>query len=1220
MNNSRRRMFLSGSGVAFLCLVLIFGGQLYGQVSSGSLTGVVKDPSGAVVPGAKITLTDVGKQFDYTYTTDNEGRYILRPLPPSTYKLKVEASGFSTYVQDNIVIAVSQSTSIEVSMQVGAGTQTIEVSAAAALLSTQDGATGQELNRRFINDLPLLGRGVYDLANLAPGVNQVSGGYIGGGTANNFISNGSRNVQADIIADGATTTNFEQNTGIQTSMYAPSVDMVQEFKVQQSNFSAEIGFSGSTIINMVTRSGTNAFHGTGWEFVRNNILKANDFYANSGGIPIAPRRYNLFGANVGGPIKKDKLFFFFNYEGNRDINATTYSGVGVASAAMKRGDFGEICPEGFDTNGKCKGDGQLWDPYAGATYSADEGGAIRTKIIPFNRMDLYQSPGSPVLPADQQLPAAPGNLIDPVSYKIIQYYPEPNYRVGQANYSRFNNWVGAASNKGTNNMYDTKIDYAFNDSNRISAKYSLSKGVGTSGNPWGDNPYCSAVNGPSDNIAHIFSLNYNKTFSPNTILTTTFGWARNKYVRSDTIANYPDYNPYTDLGIPSYVEKSGFMATPGIYISNYDTISPGLTDLGSQPWGIMRQATETWHLVSTLSQLRGKHELKIGGEGRLHRLNYAQPGEPNGVYDFEFNGTSEHPWWGGGDSMATFLTGSNVNGGWGGYEIPVFGATQSFQYAGYVQDNWKVTPKLTLNLGVRYDLNTPRTERFNRGSYFEPNATAPIQVPGLNLKGAVGFIDSSNRHYFSWDKNNFAPRFGFAYQLNPKTVVRGGYGVFYSIVITGASGVGSGFNGFSQTTNWQVSYQGDNVTPWGRMSNPFPNNVLDPRGSADGAKSFLGNGVGGSPMKEMVHITPYEQTWSLGFQHELPGGIILDANYVGKKGTKLYFGPAGSFNHLGPEYDQCALNPTTPDCVAMIADLNSMVPNPMYGILPAGSDRGNPTIGKASLLEPYPQYSSAGAMTLPIANSTYHSFQLKLEKRFSRGLQFLAVYTNQKSIDDASVGHGGLTWLGGSESLLDPNNRHLERSLSDYDIPQVFNFSYVYELPFGKGRPMGNNWHPVVNAILGGWKTNGIWRFSKGFPLQIGLNTSQAFPTYGGQRPSIYGGPLVRNSGANWRDDYFANPDVVIQPVSYAIGTASRTIGSVRTPGINNANMSLLKEFSMGKIREGMRFEVRGEFFNAFNHPLFCGPNTSFGSENFGKVSGTCGPAREVQMGMKLYW
>ncbi len=298
-------------------------------------------------------------------------------------------------------------------------------------------------------------------------------------------------------------------------------------------------------------------------------------------------------------------------------------------------------------------------------------------------------------------------------------------------------------------------------------------------------------------------------------------------------------------------------------------------------------------------------------------------------------------------------------------------------------------------------------------------------------------------------------------------MVRGGYGLFYSIVITGASGVGSGFQGFSRTSNWESTYQYDGVTPCGRMSDPFPNGgPLLPVGAADGDSSFLGDSFTGAPMKELVHLTPYEQTWSVGVQRELLSNIVVDANYIGKKGTKLYFGGAGGLNHLGPEIE------TYSD--EQIADLNTYVPNPFYGKLPAGSPMNTPTVTKAQLLKPYPQYVDVGALTLPVGNSIYHSFQLRVEKRFSNGLQFLVAYTNQKSLDDSSVGHGGLTWLGGSTSLQNPNNRRLERSLSQYDIPQVLNLSYVYHLPFGRGKQFGSSWNPFLDAVLGGWRTTGI--------------------------------------------------------------------------------------------------------------------------------------------------
>ena len=1213
MRRNEASLKLSRIGPLLLCFGLSLAGASWGQTYGGSLTGVVTDSSGAVIPGVKVTLTDVGKNLDFTAITDVAGRYVIRALPPSTYRLKVEAGGFATRVQDNIVLAVNQSTSVDVELQVGTTAQKIEVVAGPALLATQDASTGQEIQRSFINDLPLLGRSVFDLSALAPGVTQVSGASIGGGVVNNFISNGSRGAQADIIADGATTTNYEQNTGIQTTMYSPSVDMVQEFKLQQSNFSAEIGFSGSTVINMVTRSGTNDFHGTGWWFVRNNILTANNWYGNAGGVPLASRHYNLFGANTGGPIKKEKLFFFVNYEGLRDIYARTY-GAGVPSQAMKNGDFGEICPEGFDAAGRCQGDGQLWDPYSGV-YDASQGGPVRSLFIPYNRMDQYQSSGNPSLPAAFQLPPKPGNLIDPVSFKMMRYFPNPNYRVGQADYSRFNNWVGSGSDRSSNNMIDIKIDYAINPANLLVAKYSDSKGPGTSGNPWG-NPYCAATNGPSTNHSQIFSMNYNRTFGPSTILQTTLGWARNWFERSDTTANFPNYDPYADLGLPAYTRESGFVATPAVWINGYRSILAGLGNIGSQSWGIMRQATETYQLAGNLSQLRGMHELKVGGEGRLHRLNYAQPGVPNGGYYFDFNAASEYPYWGGGDAMAGFMTGSAGFGGWGEYQIPVFGATQSYQFAAFVQDNWKISPKLTLNLGVRYDLNTPRTERFNRGNYFEPDIPSPLagKVDGMpNLKGAVGFIDSENRHYFSWDANNFGPRFGFAYQLTPKTVIRGGYGLFYSIVITGASGVANGgFQGFSRSTNWTTTYQNDGATPWGRMSDPFPDGgPLLPVGSADGASSFLGDSFDSAPMKTLVQVTPYEQTWALGFQHQLPGNIVLDANYVGKKGTKLYFGFAGDLNNLGLEIEKY-----TP---VQIEDLVSYVPNPFYGLLPAGAPLNTPTVQKYQLLRPYPQYTNVYLLTLPVANSSYHSFQLRIEKRFSKGLQFLVAYSNQKSIDDASVSHGGTIWLGGSASLQNPNNRRLERSLSQFDIPQVLNLSYVYYLPFGRGHSIGGNWNPVVNALLGGWKTNGIWRFSTGQPLGVSLASSQPLPTYGVQRPNLTG-TLARNTGSEWRDMYFANPEVVELPAPYTIGNAPRTVGTIRTPGINTASLSILKDFYLGKVLEGMRLEYRAEFFNAFNHPIFCGPNTTLDSGQFGQVTSQCNAPREVQMALKLYW
>jgi hypothetical protein len=329
---------------------------------------------------------------------------------------------------------------------------------------------------------------------------------------------------------------------------------------------------------------------------------------------------------------------------------------------------------------------------------------------------------------------------------------------------------------------------------------------------------------------------------------------------------------------------------------------------------------------------------------------------------------------------------------------------------------------------------------------------------------------------------------------------------------------------------------------------------------------------------------------------------------VGKKGTHLYFGGAGEYDHLGPEIESCNLD--------QISALNEMVPNPFYGKVPSDSALGGPQVHSYQLSLPYPQFASFSTWNAPFANSIYHAFQLRVEKRLSHGLQLLANYTFSKSIDDASVTHGAVAWLGDWPSLQDPNKYYLERSLSQFDIPQVLILSYVYQLPFGHGKAVGANWNAVLNSVLGGWQTNGIWRFSQGFPLGLFLSGGTPLPTYG-QRPSLTG-TLVKNNGANFLDQYFANPEVVVTPALYAIGTAPRVTGTVRTPGLKIANLSLFKNFPLGAVREGMALQFRAEFFNAFNTPIFCGPNTTLDSGSFGQVQGTCGPAREVQLALKF--
>jgi hypothetical protein len=1206
------------SSLLLALLVFSFAGFLCGQSYTGSMTGAVTDPSGAVIPNAQVTLTDELKGYTFTAQTDATGRYLFRNLAPGSYRVSTKAAGFQTQEKTGIKLDVNQNVAVDFNLQVGTATERIEITGEAPVLSTQDAVTGQTVNRKFINDLPLITRSVTDLAYLSPGVTEVDSSCQGC-TPNNFISNGGRNATSDMLLDGVTVTNFEQNSGIQVPTYTPSVDAVEEFTVQQTNFSAEYGFSGGTIVNMLTRSGTNQFHGSAYEFFRNQVLDANNWFNNQGGVPIAPLRNNNFGGTVGGPIRKDKAFFFFDYDGSRSRTGSTHQ-FGVPSAAERTGDFGELCGYAggtFNPQGRCSADGgQLWDPYTGV-YNADLGGPVRSGFIPFNNLTTYASPGSPVLNGTPyQVRSGAGNLIDPVSLKLMQYYPLPNLNVGTSAYNPYTNWVGSGSNQGSNNQYDIKIDYRFNDRNFISVKYSRQGNFNHGFNCYG-NVADPCTSGPSDGTAHLAAINFTRSISPAVVLSLSYGFTRGTAFDHSIEGDYPGLDPVKLLGMPQYMDTSGVPFIPAINLnSSYNT--SGLNSIGTQPWSYLRQGQETHHLLGTLSWIRGKHELKLGAEFRAHRDNFTQPGIPGGQFTYDFTGTSQFPFSGGGDPLASFMIGNAGPGSSSsGYEVPNAVSTQSFQTGGFVEDSWKVSKNLTVNIGMRYDLDFPRTERYNRMNGLDPNVVSPLQVPGLGtLHGGEIFADSGNRSPgYNTSYTTFGPRIGIAWQPWEKTVIRTGYGIYYSSVRSGAAGVGPpGYQGYDEYTPWITTYQNDGVTPFGLLSNPFPAGIKLPPGSSLGLMNDIGFGAVG-PIPSIDSAVPYEQSWSFGVQRELPSNILIDANYIGKKGTHLYFAGAGTLNYLGPQIENYSAD--------QISALNTYVPNPFSGIITdPNSSLSSPTVQAWQLQLPHPQFTSFNGDSPPWANSSYHALQLTVEKRFSHGLQALVTYTWSKSIDDASSTDGSVTWLGGiSNGPQDPNKRYLERSLSTFDIPRVLQFSYTYELPIGRGKPIGGNMPAVLNAIIGGWQTNGIWRFADGRPLILGLSGGQPLPSYPYQRPDLTG-PLhcTGGSDSNFINNYFSNPDVAVAPAPFTIGNAPRSYGGCRTPGQNTATLSLFKEFSLAWMREGAKLQFRLEAFNALNHPWFAAPDTTVNGGNFGVITSTANSPREVQLALKMYW
>ncbi|MFZ0296241.1 MAG: TonB-dependent receptor [Candidatus Sulfotelmatobacter sp.] len=1224
-------------------VIVLLPAILFGQGYFGTVSGTLTDPSGAIIQGAKVTLLDEQKGYHFTAKSDSDGRYLFASIPPGLYSVTAEMPGFEKTVRTHIKLNVSENATANLGLKIANAAQSVEVRAQTTTIDTEDAVTGQVVDRRAINDLPLIDRNVFDLTYLAPGVTDMDDQCPNcGGT--NFVSNGSRGASADILMDGASITNFEPNGGVTQTVYQPSAEAVEEFKVQQTNFSAEYGFSGASVINMVTRSGTNTFHGSGYDFIRNTITDANNWFNDQAGIPIPPVHRNDFGGTIGGPIIKNKTFFFFDWDGTLASSMGTYV-AGVPSAAMRTGDFGEVCTSqggSFNSSGMCTQGGspliagQLYDPYSGVYNSAD-GGPVRSTFIPYNRVDQYNSPGNPNLPANLQPVPGRGNLIDPVAQKVMSLFPLPTPNL--PNSSIYNNWIASGATPSNNQQFDIRIDHRFSDKNLLSAKYSQDWNSTTPFNCFKTfiDP-CGS--GQNKGTAHLFAINDTYTFNPTLLLTTTFGITRGS-TRISAYNSSLNANPLSTLGFPSYLGSNGFNGVPAMFINDY--FAAGFPNAGNDPYGNYKQGQVTGQIGALLSKIHGAHELKFGFEGRLHQQNYIQTNAPLGYFQFNNAGSSLCPFVDdltdcGGDSMASFLMGQLYGGGNSFYEIQFQPATENYQYATFAQDNWKATPKLTLNLGLRYDVSLPRTDRFNHQNWFDPNVVSPLNGGSISytdpltgnpvkrpLLGGEVFANSNQRTNYVTDWKDFQPRFGFAYQFAQKMVVRGGYGIYYGQSRSGASGVVPyGGQGFDEYTSVISTYHNDGATPYLHLSNPFPNGLNQPAGSSLGLLNDVGYGANGPLRTAAANLTPYEQSWTFGIERQMPWSVVLDAEYIGKKGTHLPFSGANALDILGPQVEKYS--------ASQINTLNSYVTNPFSSLNGGPISDPNSTLSSAQVqavqLElPYPQFTSVTTDVQMIGNSIYHGLQLTAAKHFSNGLEFLVNYTWSKSIDNSSIGDDNVTWLGSFTSLQDPNKPYLERSLSTFDIPSVLKFSYSYDLPFGRGKALLGNMPRVVNAVIGGWRTNGIWLISDGRPLPITVsNGGTPLPTYGSQRPNLVGTPK-RNYGPDWQNSFFTNPQVFQMPAPFTLGDMQRTISSVRSPLTFTSDLSLNKVFSLANLHEGLNLELRLEAQNAFNHPLFSmgspGPYGSstlnVGDPSFGVISSMSpvGP-RQIQLALKV--
>jgi len=1197
--------------VAFLC-----PRALVAQTVTGKILGVVQDASEAVIPGATVKVTNVGTNISQTTTTSTAGFYEFLNLPPAEYQIEAEFKGFKKFLQRGIILQVNQQARIDITLQPGSVVEVVEVTARPALLETASSTIGQVVNQREIRDLPLNGRDAFQLIALSAGVTPVDGGTTG--IVQQATINGGRQGMTEVFLDGAPNTFGDNASGALGVAYTPMLESLQEFKVITNNLSAEFGNAGSGIINLATLSGTNEFHGNLFQFHRNSVLDANNFFNNRAGIDLKSFKRNQFGGSLGGPIRRDKTFFFVDYEGVRERAQDTTSRV-VPDLSWRQGNFSNLLTGELtllDCFGTAYDSGQLFNPFTTREVTCPDGTTTFTRD-PF--------PGN-IIPDDLKSASA---------LALLDFWPSPN-QAGPVNY------FASGSAITTSDQFDGRLDHHLGERQRLMGRYGFSRGYYAPPNYFGNIADPGFFPSPSRAQHALFEHNF--SLNPTTLWVTGLSFARNTY---KVQAGAPGFD-VTQIGqVPSWRDQLTIHQFPLFYFVSVTGLGGGF--VGS------RQVAERYSLRSTLSRVQGRHSLKFGAQIDMWRTSEGSPAFPAGQYFFApsfsvgpmplgftdpASGELVAP--GGGHDFAEFLLGLPSPG----VSQDVFRAMQSWYYGFYFQDDIKVSRKLTLNLGIRYDLSIPYTERYNRATWFDFDAPFPVQLPAeniqalvdgaaargvtlssrdlerlTNLRGGERFAEGDpDRHAFATDTNNFQPRFGFAYQLTDNWVMRGGAGLFFGFSPTAAQGTSYPFNidGFGTLQSGLTTLDGATplcqpaaVDPERRycLENPIPGGLTPLLGSSKGLLTFF-DPVGTiiSMARDLPNPTVYN--WNYGLQRTLPGNMLLSAHYVGSRALRF---PTGTVA-IHP------LNQLPRSTTEKFRDqLFELVPNPFFGIVqdPA-SPLAYPEVTLYNLLGPFPQFTADYFPFLTVwplnGQSTYHSFQLRLEKQFSHGLAFLLSYTNSKLIDNGEGALFGAGLHGGGPQ--DSYNYRLEKSLAGQDVPQRLIFSYIWELPFGQGRKFAIQ-NRALNAILGGWQVNGILSLGSGVPIPYyywAFDPSLAYPFTTSPRMDKICDPVLSGPIADRLDRYF-NISCFADPAPYSLGTAPRTDPRLRAPGVRNLDFSAFKDFN---ITERWRVQFRGEFFNFTNTPRFGSPGFTLNSPDFGIVTGQANAPRQIQLGLKI--
>ncbi len=1213
-------------GALFLLLAISFAAPLWAQKDAGAIVGLVRDPSGAVVADAKVTVTDVDRGIQLNFSTNGQGEYVASPLRIGRYSVTVEKEGFKKAVAGPVQVNIQDRVGVDLKLQPGAVTETVEVTGQGPQLETETSELGQVVGSQRINALPLNGRNYAQLALLGAGVSPAEPGSRTE-TSAGFSSNGARAMQNNFLLDGIDN-NANLGDVLNGSSYVvqPSVDAIAEFKVQTNSYSAEFGRGNGAIMNAVIKSGTNQFHGDLFEFVRNEKFDANNRFDIFGKVPY---KQNQFGATFGGPIVKNKTFFFGDYEGTR-IRQALPQLVTVPTTAEAGGDFSALLTNNSTGNtGPVSG---VVDCFGNATYYGEIFDARQAATSAMNPFAAANPSGLCGIPASPVVGGVPTNIIGPYSGDLNLKLdavatnliangnlpgPTPNL---PASVSSGGNFFSEPKRSETDDRFDIRVDQTFSQKDNFFARFSF----GNSSN-FLPSPFQTVLDGGgfqdgySQNNSRGLAASEIHAFRPELINELRFGFNHLSSHRLPLNSNENLSQQYNFQGIPFGPNLGGL---PSISFGNGDQM------IGSAQYLPAIEKQYSYVIGDNLSWARGRHALKFGTELRFEQFTLYEPAAARGFWTFG-NDFTDNPGTltlgTGGDAFATFLLGiPDTDGG----ITSVNNVDYRRQiYAIYALDDFKVTPRLTLNLGLRYELFSTIKEANDNQATFD-FASQSIIVPAgqratfapseTTLASELTIQHTGTRGLISPDLNNFAPRIGLAYQLTDKLVLRSGYGIFYGGQESGPfSNPSPGFNPpffasqsyvtacsapTASSASYCAIYNGSSPTYFSSY------NVLG--GAFVGA---LENPNTPSLYSIDPHlVTPYTQQWHLGLEYQLPAETVLEITYAGSRGLKLFGFYNG--NQAVPNADPNA--PTAPRRPAH---------NNNWPGAAGPCDLNPPTYSDAANCNPA---LDATIDTLRSnTQSNYNSLQARLEKRFSHGLQFEAAYTYAHSLDNASSASLGSANNGDFRLQTNPN---LEYGNSDFDIRHRFVLSYMYDLPFGRGKRFGTGASGILNQFIGNWQLAGLFSAATGNWYTVSDIVSHTNADCGGTvvyncaRPNVLPGmnPNGHPSVPGTLFNTAAFDDASVQPGSS--GNAGRNI--VLGPGYKTWDTSLIKQFP---IHEQMHFEFRAEVFNLLNHVNYLfqqfgaisvePTSLELGAGSFGLPQAARDP-REIQLALKFYF